>query len=86
MVLCNKGVIERPNRLIMESKSVKVDMHAESNVEMAMIEYVASPNVNKTVGPDIEIIKGNGQDARNGESGEKDSQNVGPGSQELVGR
>ena len=84
MLLRNKRIIERPNRLIIAAKSVNMNVHDVNNVEMAMIDDTASPNVNKSVGPSAEIGKEHGQNIESREFSENYIQNLGPGSQEVV--
>ena len=68
----------------MAAKSVNMNVHDVNNVEMAMIDDTASPHVNKSVGPSTEIDEEHGQNIESIESSEKEIQNVGPESQEVV--
>ena len=59
MLLRNKRVIERPNRLVMAANNVNSNVQDVDNVEMVMT--TASPQIDKTVGPSSELNKEQGQ-------------------------
>ena len=71
MLLRNKRIIERPNRLVMAANSVNMNVQDVNNVEMVMTDDTASPQVDKTVGPRTEIDKEQGQNIEIRECSEK---------------
>ena len=76
MLLRNKRVIERPNRLVMAANNVSSRIKNADNIEMIMT--TASPQIDKTVGPRSELEKEHGQEIEKGECSEDDVLIVGP--------